>query len=173
VRIGAFALFLPELAGPALAFARAFALAAAPDWRPAEGRLASLPAPAPGPRAIALRGLVAVGGAAVPITQLERLDELLRSAARQGGGVLFSDQAREELGWSEPEARSLLRALGFAPVGRGPTQVWRRKAEPKPRHAAPTASPGSPFAALAALKPAEPRRGRRPQRRRPQAARHG
>ena len=173
VRIGAFALHLPELAGPAHPFANAFALAAAPEWRPAEGRLAALPTPAPSARAVALRGLVTVGGVAAPIGQLERLDELLRGAARQGGGVLFSDQAREELGWSEPEARAVLRALGFAPVGRSPTQVWRRKTEPKPHRAAPTASPGSPFAALAALKPAEARRRRRPQRRRPQAARHG
>jgi hypothetical protein len=174
VRIDAFALYLPELAGPAHGFAQAFALAAAPDWRPAEGKLVRLPAPAPASRAAALRGLVAVGGAAVPIDQLERLDALLRGAARQCGGVLFSDQAREELGWSEAEASDVLRALGYAPVGRGPTQVWRRRAEPKPRpRAAATASPGSPFAALAALKPAETRRRRRPPRRRPQAARHG
>jgi ATP-dependent RNA helicase SUPV3L1/SUV3 len=167
VRIGAFALFLPELAGPALAFARGFALAAAPDWRPTEGALAVLPTPAPAPRALALRGLVAVGGFATPVSQVERLDELLRGAARQGGGVLFSDQAREELGWSEPDARRVLRALGFAPVGRAPTQVWRRKAEPRSTRAAPAAvDVGSPFAALAALKPAAPRRRRRPQRRR-------
>ncbi len=144
VRIGAFALFLPELAGPAQAFARGFALAAAPDWRPAEGRLVALPTPAPPPRSLALRGLVALGGCAAPVGQLERLDELLRGAARQGGGVLFSDQAREELGWSEPEARQVLRALGFAPVGRGPTQVWRRKAEPRARRGPSAAPQGSP-----------------------------
>jgi ATP-dependent RNA helicase SUPV3L1/SUV3 len=167
VRIGAFALYLPELAGAGRPFARAFALAAAPDWRPVEGRLATLPTPSPSPRAIALRGLVAAGGVAVPIGQLERLDELLRGAAKQGGGVLFSDQAREELGWSEPEARSVLRALGFAPVGRGPTQVWRRRAEPRAKPSASAAAPtGSPFAALAVLKPAAPaRRRRRPQHR--------
>src|SRR6185312_3401676 len=56
VRIGAFALHLPELAGPAHPFANAFALAAAPEWRPAGGRLAALPTPAPSARAIALRG---------------------------------------------------------------------------------------------------------------------
>jgi len=171
VRIGAFALFLPELTGPAHAFAQAFALAAAPEWRPVEARLASFPSPAPAPRALALRGLVALGGHAAPVVQLERLDELLRGAVKQGGGVLFSDQAREELGWSEAEARQVLRALGYAPVGRGPTQVWRRRSEPKAKRAAP-APPGSPFAALAALKPATPRRRRRPQRR-SERAKHG
>jgi len=172
VRIGAFTLFLPELTGPAHAFAQAFALAAAPDWRPAEARLVALPTPAPSARALALRGLVAAGVHAAPVAQLERLDELLRGAVKQGGGVLFSDQAREELGWSEAEARQVLRALGFAPVGRGPTQVWRRRSEPNPKRAAPSA-PGSPFAALAALKPATPRRRRRPQRRRAERAGHG
>src|SRR6185312_13485040 len=117
VRIGAFALYLPELAGPARDFASAFALAASPDWRPSPAQLSALPSPAPSPRALALRGLVALFGRAVPISQLERLDELLRGAARQGGGLLFSDQAREELGWSEAVARAVLRALGFAPVG--------------------------------------------------------
>src|SRR3984957_12307368 len=54
VRIGAFALFLPELTGPSHAFAQAFALAAAPDWRPAEAGLARLPTPALSSRALAL-----------------------------------------------------------------------------------------------------------------------
>ena len=76
-------------------------------------------------------------------------------AARQGGGVLFSDQAREELGWSEAEA-----AAGAARPGlragrpRRRRQVWRRRAEPKRRREQPGAvAPRSPFAALAALKP--------------------
>ena len=52
VRIGAFALFVPELAGPARAFARPFALAAAPDWTPAEAALvARCPSPAAAARA--------------------------------------------------------------------------------------------------------------------------
>ncbi|HEY3800655.1 MAG TPA: helicase-related protein [Caulobacteraceae bacterium] len=164
VRLGAITLFLPELAGPARAFARPFALAAAPDWTPAHAGVVALPTPAPAARAVALRGLAAVGRHAVPVEQLERLDELLRSAARQGEGVLFSDQAREELGWSDADARAVLRALGWAPVGRGPSQVWRRRAEPKraPKAAEPSAA--SPFAALAALRPAAKRRRRRPQR---------
>jgi len=175
VRIGAFALYLPELAGPARDFASAFALAASPDWRPSPAQLSALPSPAPSPRALALRGLVALFGRAVPISQLERLDELLRGAARQGGGLLFSDQAREELGWSEADARAVLKALGFAPVGRAPAQVWRRRAEPQRKRAqpdAPAAASGSPFAALAALK-APARRSRRPPRRRPQRRQHG
>jgi len=169
VRIGAFAVFLPELAGAARAFARPFALAAAPAWTPPDAALATLPSPPPAPRALALRGLAPAGRHAVPVEQLERLDELLRGAARQGGGVLFSDQAREELGWSEADARAVLRALGFAPVGRGPTSVWRRRSEPKPgrkpaatQSAATTAS--SPFAALAALRPPAKRRRRAPRR---------
>jgi ATP-dependent RNA helicase SUPV3L1/SUV3 len=119
-------------------------------------------------RALALRGLAQVGAQAVPVEQLERLDELLRSAARQGEGVLFSDQAREELGWSEAEARAVLRALGWAPVGRGPTQVWRRRTEPRPAARNLGGAPSSPFSALAALKPAAKRPKRRPARPRPQ-----
>jgi len=80
--------------------------------------------------------------------------------------VLFSDQAREELGWSEPDARAILRALGFAPVGRGPTQVWRRRAQPRREGQSGGAEPtASPFAALAALRPPVKRRRRRPVRR--------
>ncbi len=164
VRIGAFALFLPELAGPARSFARPFALAAAPDWTPAEARLVALPSPAPVARAVALRGLAVVGRHAVPVEQLERLDELLRGAARQGEGVLFSDQAREELGWSDADARAVLRALGWAPVGRGPSQVWRRRGEPKRTPKTAGQGAASPFAALAALRPAAKRRRRRRQR---------
>jgi ATP-dependent RNA helicase SUPV3L1/SUV3 len=168
VRIGAFAVFLPELGGAARAFARPFALAAAPAWTPPDAALAPLPSP-PSPRALALRGLAPAGRHAVPVEQLERLDELLRGAARQGGGVLFSDQAREELGWSESDARAVLRALGFAPVGRGYTDVWRRRAEPKPPRKTAAAKAGapvaaSPFAALAALRPPAKRRRRPPRR---------
>ena len=166
MRIGAFAVFLPELAGPARAFARPFALAATPSWTPPDATLAPMPSPLPSPRALALRGLTPAGRHAVPVEQLERLDELLRGAAKQGGGVLFSDQAREELGWSEADARAVLRALGFAPVGRGPTDVWRRRPEPKTarKAAAPPFGAASPFAALAALRPPAKRRRRPPRR---------
>ncbi|MFI4934892.1 MAG: helicase-related protein [Caulobacterales bacterium] len=166
VRIGAFALYLPELTGPGAAFARAFAVAAAPDWRPGAAAVIQLPEPLPAARALGLRGLAAAGAYALAADRLERLDELLRSAAKQGAGVLFSDQAREELGWSEAEARGVLRGLGFASVGRGESQVWRRRAEPAPRGKSGSASPAdSPFAALAALKPAPPRRRRKGPRR--------
>jgi ATP-dependent RNA helicase SUPV3L1/SUV3 len=161
VAIGAYALFLPELAGKGRGFAQPFAAAAAPDWRPAEAVITLLPTPRPDPRALSLRGLAPVGAYAVPVAQLQRLDELLRGASKQGGGVLFSDQAREELGWSEAEARAVLKALGYAPQGRGPSQVWRRRAQP-PRASKPAQPPAdSPFAALAALKPPAPRRRRR------------
>jgi ATP-dependent RNA helicase SUPV3L1/SUV3 len=161
VRIGAFAVFLPELSGRDSAFAGAFALAAAPHWRPAEAPAIPLPSPKASPRALGLRGLAAAGRLAAPVRVLERLDELLRGAARQGEGVLFSDQAREELGWSEGEAETLLRGLGFAPVGKGEPRVWRRRPERAPKPAKPAAPIASPFAALASLKPAAPRRRRR------------
>jgi ATP-dependent RNA helicase SUPV3L1/SUV3 len=164
VRLAEFALFLPELMGEGRAFGRAFALAATPDWRPLDSGVVALPSPMPQARALGLRGLAQVGAVAAPVEQLERLDELLRGAARQGNGVLFSDQAREELGWSEPEARAILRGLGFAPVGRGPTQVWRRRSESPPRRQPPIEAHASPFAALAHLKPSAPRRKRRPRR---------
>jgi len=173
VVIGAFALHLPELAGPARGFARAFALAAAPAWTPPEGALVALPEPAPPARAVALRGLAAIGRYAAPVEQLMRLDALLRSAAKQGGGVLFSDQAREELGWSEADARGLLRALGYVPVGWAPTQVWRRRAEPKAARPGRPAPGGSPFAALASLSPPPRRRRRRPSRRKRDLGGHG
>ena len=172
VRIGAFALFLPELAGPARPFARPFAPAAAPDWSAADAAVVMLPLPTPPVRALALRGLALVGGHGVPVEQLERLDELLRSAAKQGVGALFSDQAREELGWTEDEARAVLRGLGYAPVGLGAPQVWRRRTEPK-RAPRSIGQPGtSPFAALAALRPTA-ERPRRRRARRPQSSARG
>ena len=160
VSIGAFALFLPELAGRARAFARPFALAAQPDWTPAEHGVISLPSPSPADRALSLRGLAPVGRFAVPVERLARLDELLRSAVKQGGGLMFSDQAREELGWSETEARAILRALGYAMVGRPPSQVWKKRAYPR-SDAARRPAAASPFAALAALGSRPPRRRRR------------
>jgi ATP-dependent RNA helicase SUPV3L1/SUV3 len=159
VRLGAFALFLPELGGRALDFARPFAQAAAPAWTPTATGPVVLPTPTPSARALSLRGLAPAGRYAAPIAQLERLGDLLRGGARQGGGVLFSDQAREELGWSEAEARAILRAVGYAPIGREPN-VWRRRPEPKPQRQAAKAPAASPFAALASLRPAPKRRRR-------------
>jgi ATP-dependent RNA helicase SUPV3L1/SUV3 len=165
VAMGAFALHLPELAGPARPFARPFALSAQPDWTPAEGALAVLPTPRPTDRALALRGLAPVGRFAAPVEQLERLDELLRSAAKQGEGVLFSDQAREELGWSEGDARAVLKALGYFMTGAPPSQVWKKRTTPPRAERAALGAGPSPFAALAALTPAPSRRRRRTPRR--------
>jgi len=165
VRIGAFSLHMPGLLKPqARAIAQAFAAREAPDWRPAADRPGPLPPGAP-TRAVSAYGLMCVGGLAVPVVQLERLDELLRAAPKSGGGVVLSDQARDELGWSEAEANAILRGLGFAPAARpnsGEPVAWRRRGDPKP--AKPGRShPHSPFAALAALqeKTLPPRRPRR------------
>ncbi len=172
VRLGAFCVFLPGLLGErARPFARAFALQASGGWAPgaADGPM-RLPSPAPPARALGFLGLATAGSLAVPARQLERLDELLRGASRQGDGLLFSDQAREELGWSEDDARAVLRALGFTMVGRpgpGEPAAWRRrpgqKADAPKRVFKPNAA--SPFAALAALQPIAPAR-RRVRRRR-------
>ncbi|HEY0647518.1 MAG TPA: phosphonate-binding protein, partial [Phenylobacterium sp.] len=115
-------------------------------------------------RVLAAYGLRAVRQHAVPVEQLERLDELMRGGARQAGGVVLADQAREALGWSETEAGAMLRGLGYAPARKpkdGEPIAWRRRNEREP-DAAPI-RPHSPFAALAALKdaPPPPRRRRR------------
>ncbi|MDB5476312.1 MAG: superfamily and helicase, partial [Phenylobacterium sp.] len=130
VRLGAFALFMPSLLKPqARALAQAFAARETPDWKPP----AAGPGPRPagvGARALAAHGLLAVGGLAAPVEQLERLDELLRAAPKANGGVVLSDQARAELGWSEDEAKQILRGLGFAPAAKprdGQPMAWRRR----------------------------------------------
>jgi ATP-dependent RNA helicase SUPV3L1/SUV3 len=166
VRLGAFSLYLPALLKPAsLAFAQGFVPT---NGRPSAGRLDG---PVPTPQTLAAFGLRAVGRYAVPVETLERLDGLLRAAPKAG---LLSDQAREELGWNETEARDIMRALGFAPTAKpkdGEPLVWRRRGE-KPRSEVRAAPPmNSPFAALAALKD-QPTPARRPRRRRkPKAAR--
>jgi ATP-dependent RNA helicase SUPV3L1/SUV3 len=168
VRLGAFSVYMPALLGPeARALTQALAARDVPGWRPAADQPSRLPAQAPSPRLLAAFGLRAVGGLAAPVEQLERLDELLRAGVKQGGGVVFSDQAREELGWSAEAAREILKGLGFAAIRRtGETMAWRRRferefaVEHRPIHA-----PHSPFAALAALK-GEPAPARRPRRRR-------
>ncbi|WP_309604766.1 helicase-related protein [Phenylobacterium sp.] len=169
VRLGAFSIFMPSLLRPdARALTQALAGREVPGWRPAADAVSRLPAPTPPPRALAAFGLRAVGGLAVPVDQLERLDEWLRAGVRQGGGVLFSDAAREELGWRDDEAREILKGLGFAAIRRpGEPVAWRRRSE---RDFAvehkPITAPHSPFAALAALQgaPAPARRPRRPRR---------
>jgi ATP-dependent RNA helicase SUPV3L1/SUV3 len=173
VRIGAFSLFLPALLRPqARAIAQAFAARTAPDWRPLADRPSPRPQDVPA-AALAAYGLMAVRDLVAPVEQLERLDELLRAAPKANGGVVLSEQAREELGWSETEARAILRGLGFAPATKpkdGQPLAWRRRAEPRAEPAR-RPLPHSPFAALAALQaqpapPAPPARSRRPRRRR-------
>jgi ATP-dependent RNA helicase SUPV3L1/SUV3 len=167
VRIGAFSLFLPGLLKPdARALAQAIVARETPDWRPPPSGIGTTPEPAPSARTLSAYGLRAVRGHAVPVEQLERLDELLRSGVKQGGGVVLSEQAREELGWDEAQAAAILRGLGFAPASKpkaGEPIAWRRRVEREPSAAAPR--PHSPFAALAALKEA-PAPKRRPRRRR-------
>jgi len=164
VRIGGFSLYLPALLRPeALAFAQAMAGGA---WRPPTDTLSPLPQPTPEPRALAARGLRAVGGLAVPVAKLEQLDELMRAAFKPGQGMVLTDQALDELGWTEPRAATVLKALGFTPIARTKPTAWRRRQD-KPVVEAPTPPPAhSPFAALAALKPvAAPARRRKPRRR--------
>jgi ATP-dependent RNA helicase SUPV3L1/SUV3 len=172
VRLGAFSLFMPALLKPqARALAQVFAARETPDWKPAAEGLSRLPQPVPQPRTLAAYGVRAVRHLAVPVEQLERLDELLREAPKQAGGTVLTDKAREELGWSDADAKDILRGLGFAPAHRpkaGEPLAWRRRSEPAPAGLAEPARPHSPFAALAALKaqdaspPARRRRRRKP-----------
>ena len=168
VRIGAHSIFQPGLLRPeAQALLQALVRREAPDWRPPADTPSLLPHPRPSARALAAYGLRAVRSWAVPVAQLERLDELLRAAPRLNGGAVLADAAREELGWTPAQAQDLLRGLGYAPANRpkdGEPVAWRRRGEKAAAQAAPP-KPHSPFAALAALKDAPPP-ARRPRRRR-------
>jgi ATP-dependent RNA helicase SUPV3L1/SUV3 len=172
VRIGAFSLFLPALLKPeARALLQAVTVREAPEWRPPNETLSRLPEPAPAARALSAYGLRAVRSLAVPVEQLERLDELLRAGVKQSNGSILSDQALEELGWSAADAETILRGLDFVPAGRPKADepiAWRRRAERKAEPATPH-RPHSPFAALAALKD-QPAPARRVRRRRRKAA---
>ncbi|HYF23165.1 MAG TPA: helicase-related protein [Caulobacteraceae bacterium] len=166
VRIGAHSVWLPALLKPhARALACAFAEAAAPGWRPPHDRPSALPAEV-SPSALSARGLRACAGLAVPVEALERMDALMRAGPKQPGGAVLSDQAREELGWSEEEARRILKGLGYASGKRrdqGEPTVWKARKPAPPRPAPPPKN--SPFAALAALTPAAPgKRRRRPRK---------
>jgi ATP-dependent RNA helicase SUPV3L1/SUV3 len=173
VRIGAFSLYMPALLKPeARALAQAMVRREAGGWAPAAAGVAPLPNPPPSARTLSAYGLRAVRSLGVPVEQLEQLDELLRAGPIQNGGVLFTDAARETVGWSAHDSQLILRALGFAPVNRpqaGEPIAWRRRAERKAEPAAVAARPHSPFAALAALKD-KPAPARRPRRRRKKAA---
>jgi ATP-dependent RNA helicase SUPV3L1/SUV3 len=169
VRLGAFSIYLPGLLKPeARVLNEALARREVQGWRPPIDQVSRLPVPCPSPKALAAFGLRAIRGLAVPVEQLEALDETLRAAPKQGGGMALSEAAREALGWSADEARTILKGLGFATVrkpGEGPT-IWRRRFEKEftVEHKA-AAAPHSPFAALAALR-GEPAPARRPRRRR-------
>jgi ATP-dependent RNA helicase SUPV3L1/SUV3 len=167
VRIGAFSLHLPALLAEAPQ-ALAAALNAGDEPLRA-GALVRLSGPAPGPRALSARGLLAVGGLAVPVADLENLDEALRAASRPGRTVALTDPAREALGWSVEQATTILRGLGYTParkaVGDEPAH-WRRRGIAKPAPVA-EAVKDSPFSALSSLAlppPAAPRQNRRPRR---------
>ncbi|HEX8234139.1 MAG TPA: DEAD/DEAH box helicase [Caulobacteraceae bacterium] len=168
VRIGAYSIYAPGLlSAPARAFASAFADGA---WRPPHDCVSPLPSPRPEPAALAAHGLRAVGAHAVPVEALERLDGLLRAAPKRNGGSVLSDQGREELGWSEAQAKDILRGLGYAPAHKaapGEPVAWRQRRVKAPEPQRPIGSTHSPFGALAALVPAsEARRRPRPRRRR-------
>lgn len=174
VRIGAFSLFMPGLLKPgARALAQAIAIRETPGWRPTAGAVSKAPENV-SPRTLSAHGQRLVRDLAVPVEQLERLDELMRAGARQGGGIVLSDQAREELGWSPAEAETILRGLGFAPANRakgGEAVAWRRRGEKAASAPARPVPIHSPFAALAALKDQPPpARRRRPRRRKKGAA---
>jgi ATP-dependent RNA helicase SUPV3L1/SUV3 len=173
VRIGAFSLYMPGLLEPrARTLTQAFAARSADPWRPPPDQVSPLPAETAPSRVLAAFGLRAVRGLAVPVEQLERLDELLRAAPRPGGGVALSDQAREELGWSTDEARRILRGLGFVAVkGQDQPSTWRRRVETEAPARPARPAPNSPFAALAALRTPDP--PRRPRRRKPGSRRAG
>jgi ATP-dependent RNA helicase SUPV3L1/SUV3 len=170
VRLGAFSIFMPGLFKPqARALVQALASRETSGWRPPVDAPSPLPAPVPSPRTLAAFGLRAIRSLAVPVEQLERLDDLMRAGVKQSGGVILAEQARDGLGWSEPQAVEILRGLGFAPANRpkaGEPIAWRRRAaqegKTEPRKAI---APHSPFAALAALKD-QPAPARRPRRRR-------
>ena len=86
--------------------------------------------------------------------QLEQLDALSRAAPQQGGGFLLSVQAITELGWSEGEARTVLRALGFTTTARarnGEPAVWRRRRQSGGGRRALGTSPVSPTSASVAV----------------------
>jgi len=157
VRFGGFSVFLPGVLTPD---AMALAQALAPPLALAVGKPSPMPHPAPSPVALAARGLREAGALAAPVEQLERLDAALRASFEPGRGtVTLTPEAREALGWSEAEAKAILRGLDFTPVG----DAWRRRKAKAPETRPPLVH--SPFAALSALAvPAERRKAKRRRR---------
>jgi ATP-dependent RNA helicase SUPV3L1/SUV3 len=178
VQFGTFAVFLPALlTSDARPMGAAFALIAAPGWRPPADRPSRLPTPVPPPLALGWRGLTASGGLAIPLEMLERLGALLREAPHAAGGVAVSDEALGQAGWSPTDAGVALRSLGYTPARQpeaGQPSIWRRRkirVEAKPVRNDPIVAERppslSPFAALAQInvRPA-PAAAKRPHRRR-------
>ncbi len=145
VRIGAFALDVPSLLTADAAI------------------LAAMLAPGDA-RAEALQGRVRLGGIAASTVELEALAEALRAAPSRHGGRRLTRSALAAVGVEAARAEMLLRALGFAPVGRAEadgSRLWRRRREAPAK----AAQPHSPFAVLARLEAApHRRRSRRGQR---------
>jgi len=165
VRLTGFSIYLPTLLKPlARQLARGFLES---SWHPPTDRLSPLPRDRLDPKALSAHGLRAVGGWAVPVADLDRLEDLLRTAPRRGQGAVVGPDILSRLGWSETAMRDILRGLNFAPTDKpkpGEPMAWRPRALTKvPAPAA--AKPGSPFAALEVLK-VPPAPARRPRRRR-------
>jgi ATP-dependent RNA helicase SUPV3L1/SUV3 len=173
VKIGAFSLYMPGLMRPeARSLTEALARREAGDWRPLPDRPSPLPRPAPAGRTLAAFGVRAVGALAVPVEQLETLDEILRGAVKKGGGVVLPDGAFGALGWSQEQGVAILKGLRFAAIRRpGEPTAWRRRGDREFSVERRPVAPHSPFAALVALQttpaPAPARsRARSPNRRR-------
>jgi ATP-dependent RNA helicase SUPV3L1/SUV3 len=184
VRFGGFCVWLPELDRPrARSLACALASPEAAGFRAPAGKVSPLAGPMP-PRALAARSLMALGGLAVPVPDLEKLDALMRAATPDGPVRRLTEAARAELGWSAETAGQVLKALGFTRI-KTPTaedgEAWRApRLESRAKPAAPgrRLGPETPFAVLAALQPtvavapdrkAAPDRKSRPDRRRKRA----
>jgi ATP-dependent RNA helicase SUPV3L1/SUV3 len=176
VRFGAFSLYLPALTTcEARLLGEPFAALARPGWRPAADALTALPHPMPPPEALALRGLRAVGGFAVPAAALERLDALAREAdPHAAGAVRATPQLFAALGWKPGQAEQILRGLGFTRAKKGgehAADLWRKRPTTDAESAQLIASP---FAALALVaKPAAARRRARRKSARRRAAAGG
>ncbi len=159
VRFGGFCVWLPELDRPrARSLACALAAPEAPGFRAPAGKISPLAGPVP-PRVLAARSLLAVGGLAVPVPDLERLDVLMRAASPDGPVRRLTEAARAELGWSAEAAAQALKALGFTRVKAASTEdgeAWRApRLDPRAKPVAPghRVGPETPFAVLAALQP--------------------
>jgi ATP-dependent RNA helicase SUPV3L1/SUV3 len=106
-------------------------------------------------------GFVVMGGRAIRLDMLERLEDALEKALSSGmDAETLLGSIVSLLGASKDEARAVLEALGWREVAVADAKpVWRRSQEKvrrpqrdKPRKPEPPPDPHSPFARLAALK---------------------